>query len=61
MAYGSLPQSKYMPAGSDFRCFAWRTTGRLAGSDGLQATGVRPRLRRVFGMAQSGSATTVLL
>ena len=54
--YG-LSRSKYMPAGSDVRCFACRTTGRLAGPAGLQAIGVRPRLRRVSGMTQSGSAT----
>ena len=57
--YG-LSRAKYMPAGSDFCCFACRTTGRLAGSPGLQATGVRPRLRRVSGMTQSGAATTAL-
>ena len=50
-----------MTAGSDFCCFACRTTGRLArsmaGSGGLHVTGVRPRIRRVSGMTQSGSAT----
>ena len=35
--------------------------GRLAGSDGLPATGVRPQLCRVSGMTQSGSATSALL
>ena len=49
-----------IPVGRDVCCFACRATGRLAGSAGLQATGVKPRLRRVSGMAQSGSATTAL-
>jgi hypothetical protein len=35
----ALSQSKYMKAGSDFCCFACRTTGRLAGSAGLPPAG----------------------